>query len=39
MEDLELRDIADNLFILNKITVDRLFTCENPGDAFTLYCF
>ena len=39
MEDLELRDIADNLFILNKITVDRLFTCENPGDAFALYCF
>lgn len=39
MEDLELKDIADNLFILNKITVDRLFTCENPGDAFALYCF
>lgn len=39
MNDIELNDIADDLLILNKITVDRLFQLENCADCIALYVF
>jgi len=39
MNDIELNDIADDLLILNKITVDRLFKLENCADCIALYVF
>lgn len=39
MNDIKLNDIADNLLILNKITVDRLFQLENCADCIALYVF
>lgn len=39
MNDIELNDIADDLLILNKITVDRLFRLENCADCIALYVF
>lgn len=36
---LNLKDISEDLFILNKHTVDKLFSCERPSDAVSLYCF
>lgn len=39
MSDIELNDIADDLLILNKITVDRLFQLENCADCIALYVF
>ena len=39
MEDIKLNDIADDLLILNKITVDRLFQLENCADCIALYVF
>lgn len=39
MNDIELNDIADDLLILNKITIDRLFQLENCADCIALYVF
>lgn len=39
MNDIKLNDIADDLLILNKITVDRLFKLENCADCIALYVF
>ena len=38
-DKLELNDLAEELFILNKHTVDKLFACKNPADTFALYGF
>lgn len=39
MNDIEMNDIADDLLILNKITIDRLFQLENCADCIALYVF
>lgn len=39
MNDIKLNDIADDMLILNKITVDRLFQLENCADCIALYVF
>ena len=39
MNDIKLNDIADDLLILNKITIDRLFQLENCADCIALYLF
>ena len=39
MNDIKLNDIADDLLILNKVTVDRLFQLENCADCIALYVF
>ena len=39
MEDIKLNDIADDLLILNKITIDRLFQLDNCADCIALYIF
>lgn len=39
MEELQLNDIAKDLFIMNKYTVDKLFSADNPADVFALYGF
>ena len=39
MNDIKLNDIADDLLILNKITVDMLFQLENCADCIALYVF
>lgn len=36
-EEIELRDISDELFIIPKETVDALFKLENPSDCVALY--
>lgn len=38
-EELKLNDIADNLLILNKITIDKLFALDNCTDCIALYVF
>ena len=37
MQKIKLNDIADNLLILNKITIDKLFQLENSADCIALY--
>lgn len=37
--DIKLNDIADDLLILNKMTVDTLFRLENCADCIALYMF
>ena len=37
--ELRLNDIADDLLILNKITIDRLFQLDNCVDCIALYMF
>ena len=37
--ELKLNDIADDLLILNKITIDKLFQLENCSDCIALYLF
>ena len=39
MNDIKSNGIADDLLILNKITVDRLFQLENCADCIALYVF
>ena len=39
MDEIKLNDIADDLLILNKITVDRLFQLDNCADCIALYVF
>ena len=36
---LKLNDIADELLIVNKITIDKLFNLENCTDCIALYLF
>jgi len=38
-ESINLKDIADDLIILNKYTLDKLFASENPSDVTALYMF
>ena len=38
MEEIELKDISDDLLIINKTTIERLFTLENDN-ALKLYMF
>lgn len=38
-EELKLNDIADNLLILNKTTIDKLFVLDNCTDCIALYLF
>lgn len=37
MEDLQLLDVADNLLVLNKNTIESLFKLENSADCVALY--
>ena len=37
--NIELKDIADNLVIFNKDTIDKLFKLENCSDCISLYVF
>lgn len=37
--EIRLNDIADDLLILNKITIDRLFQLDNCVDCIALYVF
>lgn len=39
MEELELKDIADDLVIINKHTIDKLFTLNHCSDCIALYIF
>lgn len=39
MEEYSLNDIADNLLIINKKTIDILFSLENGSDCVALYVF
>ena len=39
MDEIKLNDIADDLLILNKITIDRLFQLKNCADCIALYVF
>lgn len=39
MEELRLKDIADELLILNKKTIENLFKLENCCDCIALYIF
>lgn len=38
-KEISLNDISNDLFILNKHTIDRLFSSEFPSDCLGLYCF
>jgi len=37
--ELALNDVADDLFILNKITIDKLFALDKPTEPLALYMF
>lgn len=39
MEETKLKDIADDLLIVNKITIDKLFQLDNAADCVALYMF
>ena len=39
MEQIELNDIADDLLILNKLTIDKLYQLDNAADCVALYMF
>lgn len=38
-EELSLIDISDELFVLNKHTIDTLFSLDKPEECITLYMF
>ena len=38
-QQTNLNDIADNLLIINKITIDKLYSLENCADCVALYIF
>lgn len=38
-DNIKLNDIADDLVIFNKITIDKLFQLENCADCIALYVF
>ena len=37
--NIQFRDIADNLLILPRYTIDQLFSLEEPSDVVALYIF
>lgn len=39
MKEMQLNDISNELLILNKYTIDKLFTFENCSDCVALYIF
>ena len=39
MDEIKINDIADELFILNRHTVETLFKLENCADCIALYTF
>ena len=39
MEDMKIQDIANELLIINKKTIDNLFTLNNCSDCVALYIF
>lgn len=39
MKDIDLNDIADTLLIVDKRTIDHLFSLDNPADCVALYMF
>lgn len=39
MEDIELNDYADNLLIVDKNTIDKLYSLDNAFDCIALYMF
>lgn len=39
MQEIKLNDIADDLLILNKMTIDKLCQLENSADCIALYVF
>ena len=39
MQEIKLNDISDNLLILHKATIDKLFHLENSADCIALYVF
>ena len=39
MQEIKLNDISDNLLILHKATIDKLFQLENSADCIALYVF
>ncbi len=38
-DQIQLNDIADGLLIINKITIDKLYSLENCADCVALYIF
>ena len=38
-EELQLDDISNDLFIVNKYTMEKLFEMENCSDCIALYLF
>lgn len=39
MQEIKLNDISNNLLILHKATIDKLFKIENSADCIALYVF
>ena len=39
MQEINLNDIANELLIINKNTIDKLFTLDNSADCIALYVF
>lgn len=39
MQEIKLNDISDNLLILHKATIDKLYQFENSADCIALYVF
>ena len=39
MQEIKLNDISDNLLILHKSTIDKLYQLENSADCIALYVF
>ena len=39
MNEIKLNDIADDLLIINKTTIDKLFALENSAECVALYVF
>ena len=39
MQEIKLNDISDNLLILHKATIDKLYQLENAADCISLYVF
>lgn len=39
MGEIELKDIANELLIINKVTIERILKFENPADCLALYVF
>ena len=39
MNEIKLNDIADDLLIINKTTIDKLFALENSAECVALYIF